>query len=92
MKKKTLIGLEYIAGVHTTTLAEVARQLGVSRQVVHSWVRGQSKIPPARVEELSSIFNLPSSVFGQKLDVDDKIHILELTIENLKDLSRLTED
>lgn len=79
-----MIGLEYIAKEFHLEYKEIAEKIGVSKQTIQDWLKGRRKIPKKRLEQLSSIFELPESYFQKELD---HIEQAEITMTYLKSVS-----
>ncbi|WP_020062089.1 helix-turn-helix domain-containing protein [Bacillus sp. 123MFChir2] len=79
-----MIGLEYIAKEFHLEYKEIAESIGISKQTIQDWLKQRRKIPKKRLEQLSSIFNLPESYFQKELDHIEKA---EITMTYLKSVS-----
>lgn len=54
------------------TMQEIADKIGVSKQVVSMWEKGEKEIPTARKKQLSGIFGLEESCFGEVSEYEAK--------------------
>lgn len=77
-----MLGIEYIRKSFNMSLADLAQKVGVSRQFISLWEKGDKKISPQRSVQLSQIFNIPSDWFTKELSELDKIKIEQLKAEN----------
>lgn len=64
---------------------ELAEELGVSPASMNYWVKGKKKIPKERLEQLSQIFNLPSSYFQKELN---RVEIIDVELAYYDKLSK----
>ena len=63
------------------SLDDVARKLGVSNAAVSTWEHGRKPIPQKRLEQLSSIFDIPEEYFGEISEIQE-LEINGLILEN----------
>lgn len=72
-------GLKHIRKVCNYSLSNLAKEIGVSRQIISSWENGVSNIPPKRAEQLSSVFAIDGKYFSE-LNEEDKRELLNKPI------------
>lgn len=71
-----MIGLEFLINIYGLKNKDIAETLEISPVTVHDWIKGKKKIPLARIEELSKVFeNIPTEYFQKELDDIDKLTI-----------------
>lgn len=77
-----MIGLEFLINIYGFKNKDVADKLNISAVTVHDWIKGKRRIPVARIEQLSQIFNIPVEFFQKQLTEEDKIEIQKLKVRN----------
>ncbi|ARK30800.1 helix-turn-helix domain-containing protein [Halalkalibacter krulwichiae] len=80
-----MLGIEYIPRTFKMKYKELAEELGVSPASMNYWVKGKKKIPKERLEQLSQIFNLPSSYFQKELN---RVEIIDVELAYYDKLSK----
>lgn len=75
-------GLQYIRKSFGMTLAALGKRMGITRQTISQWEQGTCSIPENRLKELSDIFEIPETFFGEVSEVE--IDELKLIIDKLK--------
>lgn len=75
--------LKFIAQTFNKSLADVARELGVTRQTINEWVGKKRKpIPEKRIKQLAEIFDLDESWFRkQELKGSEIIELQRIFLE-----------
>lgn len=75
--------LKFIAQTFNKSLADVARELGVTRQTINEWVGKKRKpIPEKRIKQLAEIFDLDESYFRKaELSPSEKLKIQIIKLE-----------
>lgn len=75
--------LKFISQTFNKSLADVARELGVTRQTINEWVGKKRKpIPEQRIKQLAEIFNLKEDWFRkQKLKGSEIIELQRIHLE-----------
>ena len=94
-----MTGLGFIRNeVMGITMEELARELGVSKQIIYMWESGRKKIPAARLEQLSNMTGIPSQMFlAEDLTDRERLEIRSLSLQKeIRDTSmeyeNLTDD
>lgn len=78
-----MIGLEFLINIYGLKNKDIANTLGISPVTVHDWIKGKRKIPLARIEELSNIFeNIPKEYFQKELTKEDELKIQRIKLDN----------
>lgn len=85
-----MIGLEFLINIYGFKNKDIAAKLEISAVTVHDWIKGKRKIPVARLEQLSEMFNISEDLFQKNLDEIDKLIIQKEKLKN--DLYRATEE
>ena len=85
-----MMGLEFIRKQYDISLADLAKEIGVSRQFISKWETGEKSIPDKRLECLSQFFNVPTEYFKKQLSEIDKIKIQNFKLE--QDLEKSVYD
>ncbi|WP_404467239.1 helix-turn-helix domain-containing protein [Planococcus rifietoensis] len=83
-----MIGLEYIVKEFHLGYKELSNKLGISPQTIQDWLKKRRSIPQKRLEQLASIFNLPTEFFQKELN---SIEMQEVAIRYLKSISENLE-
>ena len=65
-------GLRYIRNRCNLSMTDLAKHLGLSRQVIGAWETGKKTIPDKRLEELSDFFGIGKEFFGPLSDESKK--------------------
>ena len=73
-----MIGLNYIRILYNKTTTQLANEIGMTNGTISLWEQGKT-IPLKRIEQLSTLFNIPAEYFTKELTDIDK-----LIIENIK--------
>lgn len=63
-------GLQFIRKSFGMTLAALGKRMGITRQTISQWEQGTCSIPENRLKELSSIFEIPETFFGEISEVE----------------------
>lgn len=58
--------LKFLLELHSTSGAQLAKKLNVTRQHVNQWVKGEQKIPEKYFNILSRIFHVPEIYFAKE--------------------------
>lgn len=75
-------GLQYIRKSYGMTLAALGKRMGVTRQTISQWEQGTCSIPENRLKELSAIFEIPATFFGEISE--NEVDKLKIIIAHLK--------
>lgn len=74
-----MIGLEFILDLYQMQQKDLAEQLGIHKQNITTWIKGNHKIPKKYLPTLQSTFNIPEEYFQKELSEIDM-----LLIQNIK--------
>jgi transcriptional regulator with XRE-family HTH domain len=77
-----MIGLEYICNLYNVKFAQLADELGISRQVINSWIKGRRKITKKYIPILAEKFKVEQLYFQKELSELDKLEIQKNKISN----------
>jgi transcriptional regulator with XRE-family HTH domain len=77
-----VIGLEYIRKQAGMSLADISEILGVSRQFISKWEKGEKKIPQKYLPVLADKFNTFEEYLQKELSDLDKIQIQKNNLRN----------
>lgn len=75
-------GLRYIRNEFNMSIAALAKRMGVSYQAISQWEKNIRPIPPKRLDELATLFDIPAEYFAEI--ETDKLQTLEGIIRNVK--------
>lgn len=84
MRRKKISGLEYIIKINCMSLTSVAKDLNMSRQLLHLWAKGKNNIPREGIIMLSEYFQIPEKYLDIDVGIKDQIAILNMQIKNLE--------
>jgi len=87
-----MTGLKYFVNKRNVNLAEVAREIGVSRQSLNQWVNGAKHIPDDREMQLYKILGVPSVLLSKHIDITDELKIDLCIIEQMKEDVRKAQE
>ena len=75
-----MIGFELIVFMKGLSYADIANQIGMSRQGVNIWIKRES-IPNDKLEMLSEILNCPKYYLTAKVDINKLENDLQKYLE-----------
>ena len=61
---------------------ELSEKLGIKKQNISRWFKGERKIPEKYLTKLSEIFEIDASYFQKELNEIDKLEIQKIRLEN----------
>lgn len=70
-----MIGLEFILQNSILSYTELAEKLGIKKQNITRWIKGERKIPEKYLPILEEIFRVPSQYFQKEINEIDKLYI-----------------
>lgn len=77
-----MIGLEHILHLYKIQHNDLANELGIAKQNISRWIKGERKIPKKYLPILSKKFNIPEEYFQKELDKLDETKIEKIKLEN----------
>lgn len=88
-----MIGIEYILKIFDISNTELAEELGIKKQNITRWIKGERPIPKKYLPILSEKFKIPEEYYQKEINDTDRIEIQKLklkidekmVIENLED-------
>ncbi|UHA73758.1 helix-turn-helix domain-containing protein [Paenibacillus sp. 481] len=80
-----MIGLEYIVKLYHISYAGLSEKLGLTPSTVKDWISKRRRIPTAKIEALSKLFNIDKEYFQKELT---KIEEIELELDYLNRISK----
>ena len=65
-----MLGLNYIRNIYGLSMQELAEKLGISKQAISKWEKGEKKIPQSRIQQLSEeVFKgIPLDYYSKELN------------------------
>lgn len=85
-----MIGLEYILHLYKVQHSDLADELGIVKQNINRWIKGERKIPIKYLPILSEKFKIPEEYFTKEIDKYDEASIQITKVNN--GLSNLKEE
>lgn len=71
-----MIGLQYLCEIYSITQTDLAKKLGITKQLISIWIKGTKPISKKYYEQLSEIFKgIDSKYFSKELSKLDKLEI-----------------
>ena len=80
-----MIGLELIRKQSGMSLADLSKRLGVSRQFISKWERGEKSIPEKYLCTLAEIFGFEHEILQKELDEVDKLKMQSIQLKKAID-------
>lgn len=77
-----MIGLEYILKISGMGNTELAERLGIKKQNISRWFKGERKIPVKYLPTLIELFQVDEKYFQKELNEIDKLEIQKIRMEN----------
>lgn len=88
-------GLEYIINFEQKSKKDYADQLGIRKQQLNSWIKGDRPIPKKWLEIFSQHYRLDESIFTKDLSGEEELtllkHLLELNGVQSKNMGKGVE-
>lgn len=85
-----MIGIQYILNLYNISQTELSEDLGIAKQNISRWCKGEREISKKYLEVFSKKFNIPIEYFQKELIEIDKLKIQKLKIQN--DIDKTTKD
>lgn len=81
-----MIGLEYVLYLYKVQHSDLANELGIAKQNINRWIKGERKIPTKYLPVLSERFKIPEEYFSKAMDKYDeaKLQMIKFNNELLK--------
>ncbi|MGL6184766.1 MAG: helix-turn-helix domain-containing protein [Clostridium chrysemydis] len=76
-----MIGITYLCDINNMSYADLARELGISRQTIAAWVSGRRKVSEKHYEKLKEIFKVNEMYFKKQLTELDKLQLQKMKLE-----------
>ncbi|AKN32327.1 XRE family transcriptional regulator [Clostridium carboxidivorans P7] len=88
-----MLGISYIRELFNLSMTDLAKQLGVSKQVISQYEGGKTRISDKRVKQISDMFKIPEKYISKELTDLDKLEMQKAKLNNeIKDYEYEYED
>lgn len=84
-RRTNMNGLQHIRKSFGMTLAALGKRMGITRQTISQWEQGTCSIPENRLKELSAIFEIPETFFGE-ISEDEVDELNEIIVKLKSDM------